>query len=81
MIGPAPSSIGLGQTAPSAQSGAVVCGTSRDRKGQIFQYKQAADLFATSCEGVSLDNGEAPGHQPGPEAVPTSQAVASQLSF
>jgi hypothetical protein len=33
----------------------------------------------TSCEGVSLDNGEAPGHQPGPEAVPTGQPVPRGL--
>ena len=45
----------------------------------VRQDKKPADPFATSCEGVSLDNGEAPGHQPGPEAVPTSQPVRRQL--
>jgi hypothetical protein len=45
----------------------------------IFHYKKAAHPFASSCEGVSPDNGEAPGHQPGPEAVPTSQPVPRGL--
>ena len=45
----------------------------------FLQYDKAADPFATSCEGASLDNGEAPGHQPGPEAVSTSQPVPRPL--
>jgi hypothetical protein len=45
----------------------------------IFQQKKDADPFATGCEGVSLDNGKAPGHQIGREAVSTSQAVPTRL--
>jgi hypothetical protein len=46
----------------------------------IFQYKTAADPFATSCEGVSFDEGEAAGHQPGPEAASPPETLPGPLS-
>jgi hypothetical protein len=46
----------------------------------IFQYKQAADPFATSCEGVSFDSGEALGQSVGPEAVSPSETLPGRLS-